>query len=297
MKSKVIVLIISIIIAIAVICIGVYGMKKVKLDNKDNSKSSDITSSDLSESNSEESVDNEETDLSSESKSESEVPSDSENETTTEQETTINTNIDPSKPMVALTFDDGPGGDNTIKILDALKAHNAHATFFVVGYNIDGYESIMKRAVDEGNEIGNHTVSHKKLTELEDADVLNEIEVVDSKVKAATGQDRVIIRPPYGAIDDRVMQLIKDPVVLWSIDTEDWRTRDANSTIANLQENVYDGAIVLMHDIYAETADAAVAIIEWLDSQGYQMVTVSELGYYRRGGLKTGIRYGELAPN
>lgn len=294
MKNKIIVLVISVIIAIIVLCVGIFGTKKVK-SGKNGSSSGQISSEKKVEQNT------------SDTEVEMKTTEDNQEETTTEQqeETTEsigvppeNHNIDPAKPMVALTFDDGPGGENTLKILDALKAHNGHATFFVVGYNIEGHEDIIRRAAEEGNEIGNHTAQHKKLTALEnDDEILNEISIVDSKVKEITGQDRVIIRPPYGAADDRVMQLIQDPVILWSIDTEDWKTRDTNSTIANVQANVYDGAIILMHDIYGETADAAVSIIEWLDSQGYQMVTVSELGYYRRGGLQTGIKYGSLTPN
>lgn len=301
MKNKIIVLVISIIIAIIVLCVGIFGTKKVKSgkNEKVNGNSSNVSVEKGTEQKSSE----EET---SDRDKETQVTDKVQEETTTEkqEETTMavdnhvgDYNVDPSKPMVALTFDDGPGGDSTIRILDALKAHNGRATFFLVGYNIDGHEDIIKRAAQEGNEIGNHTASHQKLTAVDDATVNSELDAVDSKIKEITGESRVIIRPPYGAVDDRVMQLAKEPIILWSVDTEDWKTRDANSTIANVQANVYDGAIILMHDIYGETADAAVSVIEWLDSQGYQMVTVSELGYYRRGGLQTGIRYGSLAPN
>lgn len=296
MKNKVIVLVVSVIIAIIILCVGIYGAKKV---NSGNSKSSEKDSS-VNEINSDKT---DEKDTSDDEKDTSEDVEQSTSETKPEESTTSeidrysSNNIDPSKPMVALTFDDGPGGENTTRILDALKAHNGHATFFVVGYNIDGHEDIMKRVAEEGSEIGNHTVSHEKLTALDAAGINGQIEPVESKVKEITGQEKVIIRPPYGSVDDNVMSVLNSPVILWSIDTEDWKTRDANSTIANVQANVYDGAIILMHDIYSQTADAAVSIIEWLDSQGYQMVTVSELGYYRRGGLQTGVKYGSLAPN
>lgn len=296
MKNKVIVLIISLIIAIIVLCVGIYGVKKVKSGNNKNSEKNSSSGEMNSEKNVEEDTSAEEKDTSDDAQQGSSEDKPEEN-TTSESDKYNNNNIDPSKPMVALTFDDGPGGENTIRILDALKAHNGHATFFVVGYNIDGHEDILKRAVEEGSEIGNHTASHEKLTSLDAEGINSQIQSVESRVKEITGQERVIIRPPYGAADENVMSLLSSPVILWSIDTEDWKTRDANSTIANVQANVYDGAIILMHDIYSQTADAAVSIIEWLDSQGYQMVTVSELGYYRRGGLQTGVKYGSLAPN
>ena len=142
----------------------------------------------------------------------------------------------------------------------------------------------------------NHTNSHAQLTKLDTNGILSEVNGVKEKIMQLTGQKVVPIRPPYGAVDDNVMATITDPVILWSIDTIDWKTRDAQSTIQNIQSSVYDGAIILMHDIYSTTADPAVNINDWLHSQGYQMVTVSELGYYRRGGLKTGVRYGALQP-
>lgn len=296
MKNKVIVLIVSVIIAIIILCVGIYGAKKVKSgDSKSSEKDSSVNEIN-SDNTDEKDTSDSEADTSDEIE-QSTPEATSEESTTSESDKYINNNIDPSKPMVALTFDDGPGGENTSRILDALKAHNGHATFFVVGYNIDGHEDLMKRVAEEGSEIGNHTTAHEKLTALDAAGINGQIEPVENRVKEITGQERVIIRPPYGAVDDNVMSVLNSPVILWSIDTEDWKTRDANSTIANVQANVYDGAIILMHDIYSQTADAAVTIIEWLDSQGYQMVTVSELGYYRRGGLQTGVKYGSLAPN
>ena len=208
----------------------------------------------------------------------------------------VSTQIDPNKPMVALTFDDGPSRTNTERLLNALQENQAHATFFVVGYNLNGNEDILKRAVEQGNEIGNHTSNHAKLTGVDDAGLDAEIGTMRQRIIDITGQSMVVIRPPYGAIDDRVMAHIADPVVLWSIDTEDWKTRNAAATVQNIQQSVYDGAIILMHDIHTESVDAAVQIIPWLKQQGYQLVTMSELGYYRRGGLQTGIRYGSLPP-
>ena len=302
MKKQIIGLIVSIVLALIVICVGVFGAGRIK--SSENNKSEKTTSKVVeSDSNKEDTSKKDE--VNSEETTSDEVTT--QPESTTPEETTSegesvdkidysNPNIDPTKPMVALTFDDGPGGESTIRILDALKKYNAHATFFVVGSNIDKYADIIKREAAEGSEFGNHTNSHAQLTKLDTDGILSEVNGVKEKVMQLTGQSVVPIRPPYGAVDDNVMAAISDPVILWSIDTLDWKTRDAQSTIQNIQSSVYDGAIILMHDIYSTTADAAVNIIDWLHSQGYQMVTVSELGYYRRGGLKTGVRYGALQP-
>lgn len=302
MKKQIIGLVISIVLAIIVICVGVFGSGRIKSSDKNN-KSEEKTSKVVESGNKEDTSNKDE--INSEETTSEEATTQPESttleETTSEGESVdkidySNPNIDPAKPMVALTFDDGPGGESTIRILDALKKYSAHATFFVVGSNIDKYADIIKREAAEGSEVGNHTNSHAQLTKLDTNGILSEVNGVKEKIMQLTGQKVVPIRPPYGAVDDNVMATITDPVILWSIDTLDWKTRDAQSTIQNIQSSVYDGAIILMHDIYSTTADAAVNIIDWLHSQGYQMVTVSELGYYRRGGLKTGVRYGALQP-
>lgn len=303
MKKQIIGLIVSIVLALIVICVGVFGAGRIKSSEKNNKSEKNTSKVVESDSNKEDTSKKDE--VNSEETTSDEVTT--QPESTTPEETTSegesvdkidysNPDIDPTKPMVALTFDDGPGGESTIRILDALKKYNAHATFFVVGSNIDKYADIIKREAAEGSEVGNHTNSHAQLTKLDTDGILSEVNGVKEKVMQLTGQSVVPIRPPYGAVDDNVMAAISDPVILWSIDTLDWKTRDAQSTIQNIQSSVYDGAIILMHDIYSTTADAAVNIIDWLHSQGYQMVTVSELGYYRRGGLKTGVRYGALQP-
>lgn len=309
MKKQIVGLIVSIVLAIIVICVGIFGAGRIKSSEK-NSKDEKNTSKVVESESNKEDVSKKDESQSGEETTPEESTSEettTQPESTTPEETTSeaesvdrtdysNPNIDPTKPMVALTFDDGPGGESTIRILDALKQYNAHATFFVVGSNVDKYADIIKRAAAEGSEVGNHTNSHAQLTKLDTNGILSEVNGVKEKVMQLTGQKVVPIRPPYGAVDDNVMAAITDPVILWSIDTLDWKTRDAQSTIQNIQSSVYDGAIILMHDIYSTTADAAVNIIDWLHSQGYQMVTVSELGYYRRGGLKTGVRYGALQP-
>lgn len=296
MKSKIYVLVFSVAVALLICGAAVFGIfqakKPVDKDKMTETKDSESTTEEEDASKKNQSTEN------------SESISEEENTTTESETTTVytgpnfqNSAIDPNKPMVALTFDDGPSRQNTNRILDALKQYNAHATFFMVGYNIDGNEDILRRVTEEGSEVANHSATHCKLTTLDAAGIASEVDAIADKIKSITGQESVLIRPPYGAADENVMAAIKDPVILWSIDTEDWKTRNAQSTIQNIQSSVYDGAIILMHDLYGETADAAVQIIEWLNSQGYQMVTVSEMGYFRRGGLQPGIKYGSMKPN
>lgn len=302
MKSRMIVLIISIIIALTVLIVGVFGLSEAK--DEDNNNSSGNVQKETVDKNLE-TDSNESTDLDKKDETSESVSEEATQEETTSNDVAANTivsnipvnsNIDPNKPMVALTFDDGPSRTNTPRILETLKKYNAHATFFMVGYNIEGNEDIIKQMAEQGCEPANHTVNHTDLATLDENGIHTEVDTIANKIKSITGQSHVLIRPPYGSVNDLVMSTLTEPVILWSIDTEDWKTRNAQSTITHIQNNVYDGAIILMHDIHAETADAAVQIIEWLDSQGYQMVTVSEMGYYRRGGLQTGTRYGSLQP-
>lgn len=318
-KRKIIVLIVSIVIVFLILGIGIYGLAstrradrkqtEVKAEKESGSEGLENSKNQDSEEDSNKENESEDSSKDSEQMSQTQESSTDQSQESGQQETTsgnqsdlivnsgISRNIDPTKPMVALTFDDGPSRQNTPVILDALKQYGGHATFFVVGYNIDGNEDIIKRICDEGSEVANHTASHAKLTDYDAAGIMSEVGSVSDRIKSITGQSNVLLRPPFGAVDDNVMANITDPVILWSIDTEDWKSRNTESVIQNIQSSVFDGAIVLMHDLYPETAAAATAAIEWLTAQGYQLVTVSELGYYRRGGLKLGVRYGSLQPN
>lgn len=305
MKNKIKILIASVIIAVIVIIVGIFvGTTELnesadKEQNTTEDGSSDKTADNETESGKETTTDNVTSELASDNET---TPQ--ETETQTEAQTTTNggfvdqnpfsNTIDPNKPMVALTFDDGPAGSKTGRLLDALEQYGAHATFFIVGNRIPGDEENIKRAAAIGCEVGNHSNSHAKLTGLDDVSVSNEIHPVAETIKSLTGQNTVICRPPYGAIDERVQAIIDAPIILWSIDTRDWETKNAAQTIANIQQNVQDGDIILMHDIHAESVDAAVQIIPWLQQQGYQLVTVSELAYYKRGGLTKDQRYGSI---
>lgn len=200
--------------------------------------------------------------------------------------------VDPNKPMIALTFDDGPSSSATTRILNVLEKHNARATFFVVGSRVDSYKSQIKRAYDLKCEIGNHTYNHKTLTNLSADGVKSELSATDKKVKAITGVSPVIMRPPGGSYKtDTVRNNAPYPIIMWSVDTRDWESRNATSVVNHIKSHAYDGAIILMHDLYDSTATATETIVPWLISQGYQLVTVSEMMEAKGIQMQNGVAY------
>ena len=201
--------------------------------------------------------------------------------------------IDPTKKMVALTFDDGPGR-YTQEIVDCLKANDAKATFFVLGCNVSSYKSAVKNAHDIGCEIGNHSYDHKILSRLSSDQIKKEMSDTDAKVKSVIGSNTTIMRCPGGGVNSTVQAAVGKPIVHWSIDTLDWKTRSTEKTISAVMNNVKDGDIVLMHDIHAPTKRAALSIIPQLKKKGYQLVTVSELAQYRGYKLQKGTVYRSL---
>ena len=185
--------------------------------------------------------------------------------------------VNPNKKMVALTFDDGPYRPVTNQILDALKKYNARATFFVVGSRLSTYKDCLERENKLGCEIACHTFNHKSLTSLSESSIKKEISDTNTLVKKYTGQTVKLVRAPGGAVNSKVKNTVSYPLVNWSVDTMDWKNRNADTTFANFKKNVKDGSIVLMHDLYASTGNAASRIIPWLINNGYQIVTVSEM--------------------
>lgn len=201
--------------------------------------------------------------------------------------------IDPNKKMIAITFDDGPGR-YTQEIVDCLKKNDARATFFVLGCNVDNYKSAVKNAHKIGCEIGNHSYDHKILTRLSAKDVAKQMADTDAKIKKVTGSDAAIMRCPGGGYNKTVQGAVGKPLIMWSIDTLDWKTRNTDKTISAVMNNVKDGDIILMHDIHEPTKRAALYLIPQLKKKGYQLVTVSELAKYRGHTLKKGNVYFNL---
>ena len=190
--------------------------------------------------------------------------------------------IDPDKPMVAITYDDGPAPDSSAEILDVLEENHAHATFFIVGQNITPEtKKIIRREAKIGCEVANHTWDHSNLRELSLEEGLAEIQDCDKAIYKIIHRYPQHIRPPYGAYTDELREEEKRMFIYWSLDTNDWKWRDADKVYELVMDNVGDGDIILMHDIHPETAEASKRIIPDLIEEGYQLVTVSELMYYR----------------
>ena len=189
---------------------------------------------------------------------------------------------DSNVKRIALTFDDGPHPKVTGQILDTLDKYQAKATFFMLGSRVQYYPDIAKDALARGHEVGNHTWTHPVLTKLSTEQVLKEYTSTAGAITQAIGQGPTVFRPPYGATNDSVNGQIPVPVVLWSIDTMDWKHRNAQQLLPYVQNNLHNNAIVLMHDIHQSTADGLDAVLAYLQSQGYTFVTVSEIMPYRK---------------
>ncbi len=199
-------------------------------------------------------------------------------------------NIDPEQPMVALTFDDGPG-PRTMELLNALEAADARATFFMVGERVNDYKDTINKMAEIGCELGNHTYDHTQLTTLDAEGISEEVDSTSDLIKAVTGMMPTLVRPPYGSVNDTVKETIHFPLIIWNVDTEDWKTRNVQSNISAVTSTLSDGNIILMHDIYDATIDAALELIPQLQESGYQLVTVSELAAYKGVELENGETY------
>ncbi len=204
-------------------------------------------------------------------------------------------NIDPSRPMVAITYDDGPGQYED-RILTAFEAVGGRATFFMVGNLVGSHAAVIKRMLADGCEIGNHSYKHENLSKLSSSAIVNTIQKTNDALVAACGQPATVVRPPYGATGGSCKSALGSmgyASILWSIDTLDWKTRNADSTVNSVLNNVKDGDIILMHSIYSATAAATERIVPALVQRGYQLVTVSELAA-ARGGMTPGKNYGSF---
>lgn len=189
--------------------------------------------------------------------------------------------IDPTKPMIALTFDDGPYAPVGNRIMDVMKQYNSRCTFFVVGERVPYYTTEMKRMADEGFEIANHTQNHKYLHKLSAAQIRQQISQCNATVVSVTGVTPTLMRLPGGNKNSTVLANVGMPIILWNLDTKDWSHRNAQKTIDSVLGNVKDGDIVLMHELYTSTAAAVETMVPKLIERGYQLVTVSELIQYK----------------
>ena len=186
---------------------------------------------------------------------------------------------DPSKvrPMLALTFDDGPG-QYTDELLDCLEQNNAHATFFMLGQNVSAYPDAPKRMLELGCEIGSHSWDHTQLTTIDLDAVAKQFSDTDDALIQACGQAASVARAPYGDGNSDIYNTVNKPFFMWSLDTEDWKLLDADADYsAVMNGDLTDGTIILMHDIHEPSVQAAIKMIPELVAKGYKLMTVSEL--------------------
>ncbi len=220
-----------------------------------------------------------------------------ENTTTEEEETDAKRKLPKSTDkLVCFTFDDGPYAPVTNKILDTLEKYDGRATFFVVGDRASTYSAEIERAAKLGCEIGTHTYSHVNLNTLSADEMQREINKSCSVITKYSHRKVRVLRPPEGAANETVQANVNLPLVLWSVDSRDWEYRNADKDYQTVMDNVFDGSIVLMHDLYPATADAVARLIPELAKQGYKFVTFSELMKIRGVEVKAGEKYFSATP-
>jgi peptidoglycan/xylan/chitin deacetylase (PgdA/CDA1 family) len=192
-----------------------------------------------------------------------------------QQETAVS--ADCYENIIAITFDDGPRESTTTVLLDGLKERGVKATFFLVGEKAEENTEVVRRMYEEGHLIGNHTYSHVQLCTVSDSESYEEVVKTNEIIEQITGERVQYIRPPYGSYSNKLLMRINMTPVMWSIDPEDWNTKDVSKIVKSVVENVKGGDIILLHDIYDTSVAAALEIIDELKAKGYVFVTVDQL--------------------
>ena len=203
----------------------------------------------------------------------------------------------PAGPYVALTFDDGPRSATTPTLLDGLSQRGVHATFFVIGENVEGNELLLQRMEGEGHQVGLHTYHHKSLDRLGASDFYAEVDRLRETLTALLGRESFMLRPPYGMMNAATQARAAAPIILWSIDPEDWSDRDTARQVAAIVDKAQDGDIILLHDIYPASVDTALQVVDALMAKGFHFVTVEELFAVRGQTPKNGTVYRKLPPS
>ena len=185
---------------------------------------------------------------------------------------------DSIRPQIALTFDDGPNAQYTPLLLDGLKERDVKASFFVIGANIekDGNEEIIRRMHEEGHLIGNHTYHHADLSNMSAEDAHRELQMTDRLVRDITGEEPMLVRPPFGEFPQGLEELDK-LYVKWTVDSRDWVTKNTQEIVRKVVTDTKENDIILMHDCYGTSVEAALQIIDALQERGYEFVTADQL--------------------
>jgi len=182
-----------------------------------------------------------------------------------------------NRKVVALTFDDGPNPTTTNQALDILSKYGIKATFFVLGKNVSGNEEILKRMKADGHVIGNHSWSHPVLSKLSLDEAKKQITDTEDALTKVLGSSSKLMRPPYGAITDDIRNSLDLSFIMWDVDSLDWKSKNEAAILTEIQREVKNGSIILMHDIHAETVNALPKVIDYLKGQGYDFVTIPDL--------------------
>lgn len=194
--------------------------------------------------------------------------------------------------LIALTFDDGPRRSSTTRLLDGLAERGAKATFFLIGKNVGVNRDVVQRMEEEGHQVGIHTYDHKRnLLGLNHADFAAQVDRTRTLLTDVLGHDDFALRPPYGLTDGGVKAWAKAPIILWSIDPKDWGDQNADREVALILKEAKDGSIILMHDIFDPTVEAALRVVDALHAKGYYFVTVDELFDLRHIPLENSQEY------
>lgn len=202
--------------------------------------------------------------------------------------------------VLAMTFDDGPHPSLTPKLLDILKQRNIKCTFFLIGEQIKMYPNIVRRMIAEGHEIANHTFTHCSLTSRSDEQIRSELKKSEDALYEVAGVRPHLVRPPYGAINQRIKDLMFAEfgysTIMWSVDPQDWRRPGVSVVTNRLVSGAHPGAIMLAHDIHPPTIQAVPAMFDQLLAQGYQFVTVSQLINMEKASMPVGVIVRPAAP-
>lgn len=203
-----------------------------------------------------------------------------------------------SKKYVALTFDDGPSGRYTEKLLDGLAFRGAKCTFLLCGYRMEQYPELTRRIFEEGHEIGYHGFSHDSMRNMSRKTIGQEL--IDSQELLPEECNPVFFRPPGGFVTDGVRQVAearKLALLSWSVDPKDWATKNVGSIEQAVLRQVKDGDIILLHDMTISSVQAALDIVDVLQQQGFRFVTVSDLARIRYQRIKPGEIYRSFPPS
>ena len=200
------------------------------------------------------------------------------------------------KKLIALTFDDGPSSVTTPNLLDVLYKEDVPATFFAIGKMAQDHPDIIRRAESEGHIVASHTMYHQNFIHISTAAIQADIDETNAVFRSILGHLPAFVRPPYGNINDAVRSSVGAPIVLWSVDTLDWKDKSTDSILATTMSEIRDGAIILMHDIYPTSVEAVPILINTLREAGYEFVTIPELAKKRGIKLINGIAYYNFPP-